>query len=112
MNVPGPNGRDRAVAERAVAWRRARREVARRLHPDVGGDALRYLRALEEVDRSFGIRDASGRSSTAPVTIEATRLVRAGRRVRRVRRRGTRAVRAVRARLPRGAPGARRYTEL
>lgn len=78
-----------------AARRAARREVARRLHPDRGGDVGAYLAALAAVDRAHAL----------PTSTTSTRRPRLGRRLRLVSR-------AVRARLPRGVPGSRRWARL
>jgi hypothetical protein len=76
------------------------RAVARRLHPDLGGDPETYLAAVEAVDRAHGRTGSPDdvRARSAPTS--------------RLRRRLRRARRAVRARLPRRMPGARRYARL
>ncbi|MGJ7440736.1 hypothetical protein [Aquipuribacter sp. MA13-6] len=81
--------------------RTERRAVARRLHPDLGGDVEQYLAALAEVDRRHGPAPA-GHPGPA-----SRRSRRSG-----LRRRMNRAVRAARRRLPRHVPGARRYARL
>ena len=94
---------------RRADWRRQRRQVMRRLHPDRGGDAEVYFAALAEVDRAFGIRPVSPAAGSAGVTVRAHRA----RRLRLPMLRAARAgVRGARARLPRRVPGARRYIDL
>lgn len=87
-----------------AAWRRERRDVARRLHPDVGGTTEDYLAALREVDRRYGLYTEAALASS--------RLRMVLRRARRFRRRARGLVRQARARLPRSVPGARRYINL
>ncbi|MFV0461256.1 MAG: hypothetical protein ACK5MT_21085 [Actinomycetales bacterium] len=83
-------------------WLAARARVARRYHPDVGGDPDDFIAALAEVDDLY-----SRRARPKPgLATTVRRRIQAGRRTRR------RAVRAVRSRLPRGLPGARRYIDL
>ena len=87
----------------------ARRAVARQLHPDRGGDVHKYLAAMEQVDRQFGVAvtpGAPGESAATPHVLQ-----------RRFRLAGVRgetrlAVRALRAALPRRWPGSRRYGQL
>ena len=93
--VPGP------VDPRREAVRRsARREAARRLHPDLGGDAESFTRALAEIDARFRI-------DARPVTREPVVVIvrRRARLARHVRGRW----RALRAATPaRLVPGVRR----
>lgn len=84
---------------RTADWRAARRAVARRLHPDVGGDPAAYLAAMAAVDRRFGPDVTTGRTRST-----ASRLLNP----RRIRR----TVRQLRTKLPRRVPGARRYADL
>jgi hypothetical protein len=88
-------------------WRRARRQVARRLHPDLGGDPDEYLAALAGVDRAYGVHTTVPGYGRPQIRMSP---------VRRLSRPLVRAVRAgargLRARLPRRVPGARRYIDL
>ena len=87
----------------------ARRAVARQLHPDLGGDVHKYLAAMEQVDRQFGVAVTPG----APGTPAATPPVLHRRfRLSGVRGETRLAVRTVRAALPRRWPGSRRYGQL
>jgi hypothetical protein len=93
------------------ALARARRDVARRLHPDLGGDVAQYLAALADVDHRFGMDacGAAGRSTVGQTGGRLRPLTRAASlTVRTARRSG----RYLRSRLPRGAPGARRWINL
>jgi len=84
-------------------WRQARRDVARRHHPDVGGDPEEYVRLMTEVDRRFG-------PSAKPAgQAQPRRLLRLLSRSR-LRIKGT--TRAVRSHIPRSWPGSRRYFDL
>lgn len=83
--------------------RNARREVAKRHHPDVGGDPDRYQELMAGLDRELAA-DVGGLKVTPSRRVR--RMTALGRR--RLRRR----VRAVRARLPRRLPGSRRYVDL
>ncbi|MGX7730563.1 hypothetical protein ACWPOB_15015 [Rhodococcus sp. 2H158] len=56
--------------------RRARRTAAKRLHPDVGGDAEALATALEAIDRAFAVPD----SESAPVSEPPPAVVVQGRR--------------------------------
>lgn len=102
-----------------LRWRKMRRQVARRHHPDVGGDLEGYLRRMHEVDEQF----STGRRSMARVKVSGPafgsllslgppRRLPGARRIRVIRRHGRKAVARARARLPRGLPGARRYFDL
>ncbi|WP_380169237.1 hypothetical protein [Jannaschia sp. R86511] len=89
-------------------YRADRRAVARRLHPDLGGDVESYLAALAEVDRRHGRTPDPGPTATGTTADRGTwRARRSG-----LRRRANRAARAARQHLPRRAPGARRYARL
>lgn len=99
------------------SWRAERRSVARRHHPDLGGDLDTYLALVAEVDRRHGRRRAGTTSDPTATTrfdvvTERGFRVTWNRRTRRAVRRVRGAVRAARARLPAGAPGRRRYTTL
>lgn len=84
--------------------RARRREVARRHHPDLGGDVETYVRAMAELD---------GDSPDAPATAGGVVVaVRRRRPLRSAARRGRRLSRELRRRLPRRVPGARRYATL
>lgn len=105
----------------AVAWRRARSRVARRHHPDLGGDLDEYLAALDEVDARFGRRPSrrasepgsgSAGSGLGVVRTATGPLVSARRARNRLWRRVRAGVRNARSRLPRRVPGSRRYTTL
>jgi len=94
-----------------AAWQRARRAVARRHHPDLGGDLATYLRLLAEVDRRHGFTHRAG-SRPAHVTLDRRRRALVRRSLRARVQDVHRLVRALRGRLPRGVPGRRRYTSL
>jgi hypothetical protein len=98
-----------AIDGPGARWRRARRAVARRHHPDRGGDSATYLAELAEVDRRFGVGLAD-----APPPCPSVRGPRVPRRSprRRLARTVRRVTRGVRARLPRWAPGARHWIDL
>ncbi len=88
-------------------WRAARREAARRHHPDLGGDAEALQRALHEVDARFGVVEAGPR----PVVV--VRRTPLARRVLSVPARGiARGARLLQAALPRTWPGSRRYHDI
>ncbi len=88
-------------------WRRARREVARGHHPDVGGDAATFVHLLAEVDRRYG-RGGGPQIGVVPLTPR----IRVQRGVRRVARRAKAHSRTLRTRLPRSVPGSKRYFQL
>ena len=57
-----------------AAWRSARRDAARRHHPDLGGDADALVRALAEVDRRFGrVTGAADTTPHPPYVVRRTR---------------------------------------
>jgi len=99
----GPVGSSAPVAD---GFHRELRSLARRLHPDLGGDEAEYVQAVSELRHRHGL-DApavaagpttGGRNGAAPKRLS--------------RRAVRRAVRAGRARLPRRMPGSRRYVSL
>lgn len=94
------------------SWREARRDIARRHHPDVGGDPARYIQLMREVDVRFGIDALRGTPDGQSETRLVGGLRRAGRAVRRARRRTRHGLRRARGRLPRRFPGSRRYIDL
>lgn len=55
---PGPA--DAALREQ---WRRDRRALVRRHHPDAGGDAETLDRALHALDRRYRFRERPGRTT-------------------------------------------------
>lgn len=88
-------------------WKRRRRDVARRFHPDLGGDPETYLRQMRAVDEEFGV----GTRAYGSADQSSTR--RRGSRARhRARRRLKATARRVRAKLPRRLPGSRRYFDI
>jgi len=107
--TPAAAGPVAAAGEQAAARRRARRVVARLHHPDRGGDGATYRAALAEVDRRFGIGVTAAPSGEPPLIGGRAPRRSRGRRLARTLRR---AVRGARARLPRWAPGARRWVDL
>lgn len=89
-------------------WRAARREAARRHHPDLGGSAEELQRALRAVDERFGVGDAPPRV----VVVRRTRLATA-RRVLTAPARGlAHGTRLLRGALPQRWPGSRRYHDI
>lgn len=82
---------------------RRRREIARRHHPDRGGDPAVFVAEMERLAREASPAPVAG----APVSIVARR-----RPWRSLRRSTQRLADGVRARLPRHVPGARRYGRL
>ncbi len=81
---------------------KAHRAVARRLHPDMGGDTREYVAAMARVDAHF--KQATGAGDLHVVTRNRT--------LSSLTRRAGRAASTIRTRLPRGWPGARRYGRL
>lgn len=79
-------------------WRRERRIIIRRHHPDVGGDPELLQRLLRENDARYRRREQSPGPAGRPAARQ-TPFVR-------------RVIHAVRASLPRGWPGRRRYFDL
>lgn len=87
----------------------ARRAVARRLHPDLGGDTDEYLLAMTRVDQQFDTAGASTPPGTHP---EVPTVLHRGSPLGSVWK-GTRAaVRTMQRALPHGWPGSRRYGQL
>lgn len=97
--------------ERLSQWRRERRRAARTHHPDVGGDLDQYLRVVSEIDARLGPSDRPPARAGATTTVSGRRTA-MRRRLRTATREAHRLSRRVRSRLPRGVPGARRWTEL
>ncbi len=101
----GPGKRD--------AYAAAQRDIARRLHPDLGGDPQQYVAAMAALDgeyrdqESLRAPDQEQRGGSGVVHVVARRRVRSA-----VRSRARRTVASVRGALPRGLPGARRYGRL
>ncbi len=95
-------------------WRLERRQAARRLHPDRGGDVETYLAALARIDASYTtaaqqrpddeVGTSPGQRGGGQVVV--TRTVRS-----RIRGRA-RATRRVARRLVRRVSPSRRYTEI
>ncbi|MBO1755021.1 hypothetical protein [Allobranchiibius sp. CTAmp26] len=95
-------------ADRTPDHAAARRAVARRLHPDLGGDPQEYLAAMALIDHQFGVvSGAPHAAGHGPVPD----IVRHGR-LSSVRGNTRRAVRTMRRILPAGWPGSRRYGRL
>jgi len=97
--------------ERLSQWRRERRRAARTHHPDVGGDLDQYLRVVSEIDARLGPSNRPPARADATTTVSGRRTA-MRRRLRTATREAHRLSRRVRSRLPRGVPGARRWTEL
>lgn len=87
-----------ASPELREQWRRERRVIIRRHHPDVGGDPDLLQRLLRENDERYRSPDQAPGPTGRPVTARAP-LAR-------------RVIRTLRASLPRGWPGRRRYFDL
>ncbi len=96
----GPENIERAARAR-------RREVAKRHHPDVGGNAEEFVRAMLALSESE--RREAGFTSDSDVTVLLTGRSRARRWVRKSQRQ---IVRGMRSRIPRPLPGSRRYGKL
>ncbi len=97
-----------------AAWAAARARVARRHHPDVGGDPSTFAREIDAVDRAFGLEVAGQVRVGSPVVgpVPPSGWTRTSRVLNRNLRRSRRGLRRLRARLPRSVPGARRYIDL
>lgn len=80
----------------------ARRTVARRLHPDLGGDPQEYLAAMVTIDEHFELPSSAAGD-------QEIHIVRRRRRLASLTRMTGKAVGTVRTRIPRGWPGAQRY---
>ncbi|MBO1768336.1 hypothetical protein [Allobranchiibius sp. GilTou38] len=95
-------------ADRTPDHAAARRAVARRLHPDLGGDSQEYVAAMAELDHRLGVTAAAPHAAgQGPVPD----IVRHGR-LSSVRGNTRRAARTMRRILPSGWPGSRRYGRL
>ncbi|NNG38519.1 hypothetical protein HJ588_04415 [Flexivirga sp. ID2601S] len=90
-------------------WSAERRRVARRLHPDLGGDPDDYIAAMQALEQrraaAMGVLHGA-EGMTVVHTTAGSRAVRA------VTGRARSVTTAVRRHLPRGWPGARRYGQL
>lgn len=96
----GPGERD--------AYVDAQRAVARRLHPDLGGDPHQYVAAMAALEQQHTeVGPHENRTADALVYVVTRHRVRSA-----VRSRARRTVASVRGVLPRGLPGARRYGRL
>lgn len=93
------------------ARKAARRAAARRLHPDLGGDAEEFARVMATFDdRRGSLPRAAGAEAPTPVVVRPVLVRSRGRRTRQAlasTRRGL--VRRAQQQLPSGFPGARRY---
>jgi len=86
-----------------LADRTRRREVVRRLHPDLGGDPGEFIAAL----RALSERSRVGHGSPAPVVAVSTQVP-----LKALRRTHRHFVGDLRRRLPRSLPGSRRFVRL
>lgn len=77
----------------------ARREAAKRLHPDRGGDPVEFDRVMKSFE-------------TADRTVAEVRVRRTGGAIKALRTTSKAVVADVRRRLPRSFPGSRRYGRL
>lgn len=122
--MPATQGPETASADQAMptpsGWS-LRREAAKRLHPDLGGDPEEFVRVMQAF-AAFpvpatavsvspaspgGVHLSPARSPVrGTVTMKPTTVLA------RWRREHRRRMRAARARLPRAVPGARRYGQL
>ena len=98
-----------SAVPRAAEHAAARRAVARRLHPDLGGDVEEYLAAMARVDQQFG---AAGHTTPPGTQGEVPTVLHRGSPLGSVRKRTRAAVRTVQHALPHGWPGSRRYGQL
>lgn len=92
-------------------WSPERRRLARRLHPDLGGDPDTYIAAMRELDerQASAPPEPQGSAGSGSTVAYATARNRAARAL----RGHARAVSTVvRQRLPRRWPGTRRYGRL
>ncbi|MGJ9423067.1 hypothetical protein [Aeromicrobium sp. CF3.5] len=93
------------MSETDEQWRRERREIVRRHHPDRGGDPALLVAELDRCDRRY-------RQLPVDVTATAGLAEPLRRGLRRATRTARRQVRKVRANLPRRWPGHRRYHDI
>ncbi|MDT9593504.1 hypothetical protein RDV89_10535 [Nocardioides zeae] len=104
-----PGGTD---PDRQRELRRARRAAAMLHHPDRGGDVDAFVRVMAALDPHAPPGTPDPAEPPAAVRVDATATPRWRRVLTRTRRRGRDAVALVRRRLPRSAPGSRRYYDL
>lgn len=93
----------------------AQRSVARRLHPDLGGDPQEYLAAMAALDRAYAQSVGTDREHSGAAEGRASGLVHVVHRARvrsLLRTRTRRALRTVKSVLPRSVGGAHRYGRL
>lgn len=88
-----------------------RRALARRHHPDLGGDPERFIEVMREFDRTtaYGDDESTTRDVGSTIHVRTTRRSRVRRSISSTRRAVTR---RLRCRIPRSVPGARRYGHL
>ncbi|WP_265442488.1 hypothetical protein [Flexivirga meconopsidis] len=91
-------------------WSAERRRVARRLHPDLGGDPDDYIAAMQALEQRRAAAMGALHHGAAGMTVAHTTT--GARAVRLVAGRARSVTTAVRRRIPRGWPGARRYGQL
>lgn len=85
----------------------ARRAVARRLHPDLGGDPQEYAAAMARLEDRFGQPRARPMDGSIEVHVMTRR-----RPLSALTHSAGRAATKLRSRIPRGWPGAHRYGQL
>lgn len=98
--------------ERQEQWRRARRAVARRHHPDVGGSLEAFVEQMRLVDQTYGFDPAAAGEVADLAAIAPSKLLAFRRLASRTRRRTKNGIRTLRSRLPRRVPGSRRYFDI
>jgi hypothetical protein len=87
--------------------------VARRHHPDLGGDPSTFACEIDAVDRSFGLGVPAETTGPSFVVVAApSGWTRTRRVLNRGLRRSRQGLRRLRGSLPRSVPGARRYINL
>ncbi len=90
---------------------RRRREVARRHHPDLGGDPDEFIRAMRAISPGIG-RSGEPVATNATWTTTVVTTTGTSRARRRLVSTGRRLAHHVRTRIPRSFPGSRRYGRL
>lgn len=114
--MPGKKQRTPLDTAHYAAWRAEWLGAVRQHHPDVGGDLQEYLRVTADIDRRHGHGPLTTRRNVPDARVHMSarsdRRSRARLRFKASVRRARTVSKTMRSRLPRWAPGARRYTRI
>lgn len=114
--VTGKTQRKPLDAAHGSAWRAEWLRAVRQHHPDVGGDPQEYLRVTADIDRRHSHGPLTTRRNVPDArvhpSVRSDRRSRARLRIKASVRRARAVSKTMRSRLPRWAPGARRYTRI